>query len=240
MYPIVKRFFDFSVALTLLITVSPLLIFITTLQLLFNKGVVFYLQERIGKDYQRFRIFKFATMRANSLSTGYRTVTLKNDPRVTLLGKYLRKSKLNELPQLLNVIKGEMSFVGPRPLLPASFRKYSIEVQNSISQCRPGITGIGSVVFRDEESLVSKVRDMGFDPLDYYQAYIYPYKGHLEKWYLINRSFVTDLKLLFLTITVIIVPKVDYVYRIFRSLPAKPENLLVSNITREALQNMIS
>lgn len=159
---------------------------------------------------------------------GYATV--RNDPRVTPVGKWLRFTKFNELPQLWNVLVGEMSFVGPRPLPEQSFVKYSREVQSRLYKVRPGITGVGSLVFRDEEKLVTAVRDMGLQPMDYYLKYIYPYKGMLEMWYQENISFSTDLKILLLTFWQILFPGSEWTFEVLHDLPKRPDELTLQGL----------
>ena len=156
MYKSVKRFFDILLSLIALIILLPLLIPIIILLKLTGEGFIFYSQKRIGFECKYFNILKFATMLKDSPNIGTGTITLRNDPRITLLGKWLRKSKLNALPQLINVLKGEMSFVGPRPLLDKNFENIGDSIKKTIYENKPGITGIGSVVFRDEEKLLSQ------------------------------------------------------------------------------------
>src|SRR3712207_5633228 len=117
MYKIIKRAGDFLVAFLLLLVLSPFLLVIILLLKLTGEGEVFYFQKRIGYRNQYFDIWKFATMLKNSPNIGTGIITLRNDPRVTFMGRFLRKSKLNELPQIINVLIGNMSFVGPRPLV---------------------------------------------------------------------------------------------------------------------------
>jgi len=200
---------------------------------------VFYLQERMGLNNKVFYIYKFATMVKDSPNLGSKTVTLRNDPRVTRVGKILRLTKINELPQILNVLKGEMTLVGPRPLIVRSFYKYSSEVQKIIYKNKPGITGIGSLIFRDEEKLVSVYKEVypEIDSMDYYKQYIYPYKGQLEQWYFNNVSFWVDLKILFLTFYSIVNSKNERVYKWFKSLPEKPDILTVEGIRKTANNN---
>lgn len=180
MYIITKRFFDVAFSLIGLILISPFFLIIILVLKFTGEGEVFYRQERVGYKNKLFGILKFATMLKNSPNIGNKTITMRNDPRVTSMGRFLRKSKINELPQIWNVLIGEMSFVGPRPLLVTSVAKYSKDVQVVIYQNRPGVTGIGSLVFRDEEKLVSHVTLLGGDPMQYYRDQIYPYKGALE------------------------------------------------------------
>jgi len=219
MYPIVKRFFDVLLSLVVLLVLLPIFLPIVIALRLTAEGEVFYFQKRIGLNNKYFYIWKFATMLKDSPNIGTGSITLRNDPRVTPIGKYLRKSKINELPQVMNVLLGDMSVVGPRPLVDRTFNAYPAEVQQLVYSVRPGITGIGSVIFRDEEALISA---SAMPPHDFYEAYIAPYKGALELWYLKNRSLVTDLKIIFLTAWVVLVSKSQLPYKVFKDLPAKP------------------
>jgi len=235
MYPYLKRFFDLLFSGIGLLLISPIFLIIIVLLKLSGEGEVFYFQERIGHQFKLFNIWKFATMLKNSPNMGNKTVTLRNDPRITTMGKYLRITKINELPQIINVIKGDMSLVGPRPLLYKSYKKYSPEVQEVIYKNRPGVTGLGSLIFRDEEKLTSAVKELGGEPLDYYKEYIYPYKGALEFWYYQNISFFTDLKILFLTFWQILSPDSQLVFKVFDQLPERPKEL-----TTEGIANLYS
>lgn len=177
---------------------------------------VFYFQKRIGYKNKPFDIWKFATMLKNSPNIGTGEITLRNDPRVTKFGKILRMTKINELPQIINVFKGDMSIVGPRPLMEVSFKLYSEEVQQVIYNSPPGMTGIGSLIFRDEEKIVSEAAD----PKAMY-ATIYPYKGALELWYQKNASLYTDFIIMFLTGWSILFPENQLVHKIFKDLPGR-------------------
>ncbi len=216
MYLAIKRFFDFLFALTGLIILSPLLIPIMLLLKFTGEGEIFYFQKRVGYKNREFSIWKFATMLKNSPSIGTGEITLRNDPRVTKMGKFLRMSKLNELPQLFNVLRGDMSLVGARPLMKKSFDHYPEEVQQVVYNTLPGITGIGSVIFRDEEKIIS-------DSNDIQEAYrkIFGYKGQLEQWYQANISFYTDFMILFLTAWHIVFPESKLVYKVFPTLPPR-------------------
>jgi len=196
------------------------------------EGEIFYLQERMGLHNKLFKIYKFATMLKDSPNLGDKTLTVRNDPRITKVGQFLRITKINELPQILNVIKGDMSLVGPRPLLPKSFEKYTVAVQNVIYKNRPGITGLGSLVFRDEELLVTKYKELGKDPIEYYKTYIYPHKGALEEWHFYNCSILVDIKILFLTFWSLLNPTSQLVYRTLKNLPLKPDSLTVAGIQK--------
>jgi lipopolysaccharide/colanic/teichoic acid biosynthesis glycosyltransferase len=231
MYTLIKRSFDILFSLLGLFILSPILIPILILLKLTGEGEVFYRQERIGYKNKPFGILKFATMLKDSANIGSGLVTTRNDTRITPMGKFLRMSKINELPQLWNVFAGDMSFVGPRPLPKSSVAKYSDDVQSILYDNRPGITGIGSLVFRDEEKLVSAFKDKtGRDPLEYYRSYIYPYKGALETWYHQHISFKADIAILFLTFWSIVRSKSNLVYHWFKTLPKKPIELNVDFI----------
>jgi lipopolysaccharide/colanic/teichoic acid biosynthesis glycosyltransferase len=226
----IKRIIDFLLALIGSIILLPFMLPLMLLLRLTGEGEIFYLQERMGYKNRTFGIIKFATMLKNSLNIGSKTITVKNDPRITPLGKYLRITKINELPQIINVLKGDMALVGPRPLLVKSFQKYSAEVQTVIYSNRPGITGIGSLVFRNEEKLITAVKSNGKDPLEYYKNHIYPYKGALETWYHHNISFKTDMMILILTFWSVLHKDSELVYKWFSTLPRKPKELSVEYI----------
>lgn len=231
-YAFIKRGSDFLLALIGLLVISPLFIVIILLLKFTAEGEIFYLQERMGLQNKPFYIYKFATMLKDSPNLGNKTLTVRNDPRITKIGQFLRITKINELPQILNVIKGDMSLVGPRPLLPKSFEKYTSAVQNVIYKNRPGITGLGSLVFRDEELLVTTYKDLGKDPLEYYKNYIYPHKGALEEWYFYNCSIQVDIKILFLTFWSLINSDSQIVYKVLKKLPLKPDSLTLSGIEK--------
>ncbi|CAH0998979.1 hypothetical protein LEM8419_00274 [Neolewinella maritima] len=219
MYPLIKRFFDLTFSVLALLVLSPLLIPIIIGLKLTGEGHVFYLQERVGYRNRLFNIYKFATMLKDSPNMKGGIITTTRDPRITPMGGFLRKSKINELPQLLNVLFGDMSFVGPRPVMQKSFDQYPAPVQEVIYNVKPGITGIGSIVFRDEEQLITEVRNRGEDTWAYYRNVIYPHKGKIEQWYQANQSFGVDFKILLLTAWVIVQPQSDLVYRTFPEVP---------------------
>lgn len=216
MYLIIKRFFDFLFALLALIILSPLLIPIIILLKLTGEHVVMYFQKRIGFRNSEFDIWKFATMVKDSPNLGTGEITLRNDPRVTPMGHILRKTKINELPQIINVLIGDMSIVGARPLMKKSFDLYSENVKSKVYYSPPGITGIGSVIFRDEEKIISESKDI---QAAYHQ--IFQYKGEVELWYQEHLSFFTDFMIIFLTAWYILFPSSNLVYKIFPSLPKR-------------------
>lgn len=218
MYPVIKRFFDILFSLIALVILSPVLIPIIILLKLTGEHEVFYLQKRIGYKNREFYIWKFATMLKNSPNMGSGDVTTRNDPRVTAVGRFLRISKINELPQLINILKGDMSFVGPRPLVRAGFERYSPELQERVYQVKPGLTGIGSIVFRDEELIITQ---SSLPPHECYRQVILPYKGAVEMWYQQHYSFYTDFMVLFLTAWHIVFSKSNLVHKVFPSLPSR-------------------
>lgn len=221
-YTAIKRALDIVMSLAVMLLFLPFLIPIIIALKCTAEGEVFYLQDRIGYKNRRFNILKFATMLKNSPNMGTGSLTLRNDPRVTPIGKYLRKSKINELPQMINVLKGDMSFVGPRPQVEKDFLAYPLAVQEKIYDAKPGITGIGSILFRDEEKLLSET---SMSARDFYENCIAPYKGELEIWYHKKANLVTDFKLLFITFWVVVFPSSDVAFKIFKDLPPVPGNL---------------
>lgn len=218
MYKITKRIIDVFIATVALILLSPLLIPSIFILLLTGEHEVFYFQKRVGYKNRLFDIWKFATMLKNSPNMGTGEITLRNDPRVTSFGKLLRMTKINELPQIVNVFKGDMSIVGPRPLMDVSFKLYPDSVQKIIYNCRPGMTGIGSLIFRDEEKILSEAAD----PKEMYTTIIFPYKGALEIWYQQHASLYTDFMIIFLTAWSILFPSNNLVHKVFKDLPARP------------------
>ena len=194
----VKRVFDILFSLFLLVALSPLLLTIILLVKLGSKGPVFFRQERVGKDSIIFFIYKFRTMYIGSSSKGLLTIGDK-DPRITSTGSFLRKYKLDELAQLINVLNGSMSFVGPRPEVPKYVNLYS-EEQKKVLLVKPGITDPASIQYSNENDLLSKATD----PEQEYIEYIMPAKLALNLNYILEQSFISDLKILFKTILKII------------------------------------
>lgn len=217
-----KRFFDFILSLIALIVLSPIFVPVILGLLLTGEHYVFYFQKRIGLKNKPFFIWKFATMLKNSSKMPGGLHTTRKDPRVLPMGGFLRKTKINELPQLINILKGDMSIIGPRPLVDKTFDPYPDHVKQNIYNIKPGLTGIGSIIFRDEERLLSETT---MPMQEFYAKFISPYKGELELWYQKNLSFYTDFMLVFLTAWVIISPESDLPYRIFKDLPEGPAEL---------------
>ena len=219
MYSFTKRLLDIVVSITALIILLPIFIPIIIILKFTAEGEIFYFQQRIGINNSKFQIWKFATMLKNSMNIGSGSITLQNDFRVTKIGVFLRKTKINELPQIINVLKGDISLVGPRPLVAKTFSAYNEEVQSKIYNVKPGITGIGSIIFRDEESIISAVTNE--DPHDFYKRVIAPYKGELEMWYQEHCSFFLDLQLIFTTAWVIVFSETRLYEKWFKDLPKR-------------------
>jgi lipopolysaccharide/colanic/teichoic acid biosynthesis glycosyltransferase len=189
-----KRVFDLIVAITGLILLIPLLIPIGLLIKMNDKGPVFFTQKRVGKGGRSFALYKFRTMKVNG-SPKECAFEPGNLSRITLVGKFLRKSKLDELPQLFNVLKGDMSLVGPRPEVEKWVAAYP-ERWKLILSVAPGITDNASIEFRNEEALLANSKD----PEKTYREVVLPKKLDLYEDYVINRSFLGDIKLIFKTI----------------------------------------
>lgn len=204
-----------------IIILSPLLIPILIGLRLTGEGYIFYKQERIGLLNVPFSILKFATMLKDSPNMAGGLITTKKDPRITPMGGFLRSSKINELPQLFNIFLGDMSVVGPRPVMKKSFDAYPEDVRKVIYKVKPGLTGIGSIVFRDEEELITKVKDKGGDTWEFYKNTIYPHKGKLEQWYQLHQSFWVDVKIIFATAWVVLFPQSEIVYNWFKGIPRR-------------------
>jgi lipopolysaccharide/colanic/teichoic acid biosynthesis glycosyltransferase len=216
MYHGVKRIVDVVLSGLALLVLAPLLIPVCIGLLLTGEHYVFYLQQRIGLNNKKFGIWKFATMLKNSPNLAGGLHTTRRDPRLMPLGHFLRQTKINELPQLINILLGDMSIVGPRPLVDKTFDPYPEHVKKVIYNVRPGLTGIGSIVFRDEERLLS---ESGMPAAEFYAMHIAPAKGELELWYQRHLSLRTDCLIIFLTAWVILFPKSRLLYRVFRDLP---------------------
>lgn len=196
-----KRLFDIVVSALILIIVSPIFLVVIPLLRFTGEGEVFYVQKRIGLGNSRFGLCKFVTMLKDSPKSGF--ITAKDDPRVLPVGRYLRRAKINELPQLLNVFKGDMSIVGPRPLVEQTFQYYATDVQKVILKMKPGLTGLGSLVFRSEEEILC-ASEKG--KMRCYAEEIAPLKGELECWYFEQRGFLMDLKIIVATAVSVVAP----------------------------------
>ncbi|MDR1055994.1 MAG: sugar transferase [Prevotellaceae bacterium] len=215
MYKFIKRFFDILLSFTALVILLPILIPVSIILLLTGEHEVFYLQKRIGYKNKYFYIWKFATMLKNSPNIGSGYITTRNDSRVLPFGSFLRKTKLNELPQLINILKGDMSIVGPRPMVDKTFEGSPEEMRYKIYESKPGLTGIGSVIFRDEEDYLTRAKNS----IRFYKEVVQPYKAELEIWYGKNKNLWVDIKIIFLTAWNILFSKSQLVHKLFKNLP---------------------
>jgi len=189
-----KRSFDIFFSFFGLIILSPIFLLIFVLVKTDSKGPVIYKQTRVGKDGKDFSVLKFRSMKQDSESKGLLTVGGK-DPRITKTGYFIRKYKLDEFPQLINVLKGEMSFVGPRP----EVRKYVLlydEVQKKVLDVKPGITDVASIKYRNENELL----EGSDDPESFYIKEIMPVKLKMNLEYINDRSFFKDIKVILNTL----------------------------------------
>ena len=221
----IKRSMDIILSGLALLVLLPLLPPIALILRLTGEGEIFYVQPRVGKDGKHFGLIKFATMLKDSPNLPGGDVTLAKDPRVLPFGHFLRKTKINELPQLWNILKGDMSIVGPRPLIPSSFSQYPEAIQQELLYLKPGLTGIGSIVFRDEECITAN----SIKPV--FQCYcedILPYKGKLELWYRKHQSLILDVTLIIITAWVILMPGTRIYEKLLKDLPERPQELQVN------------
>ena len=226
-----QRFFDIVFSSAALIVLSPLLVPVVIILRLTGEGEVFYVQQRMGKDGKKFGLLKFATMLKDSPNMGTGTITVKDDPRVLPFGKFLRKTKINELPQLINILKGDMSVIGPRPQDMRCFVVFDPKDQENIKKVRPGLSGIGSIIFRDEEEIMGRedIEDKEY----FYDHVISPYKGKVESWYVEHQSIGLYFKLIWLTMVVVLFPGYEIHYaKLFEDFPEPPPELKSREVKR--------
>ena len=217
-----QRLFDLVISGLSILVLSPLLLPIILLLRITGEREVFFSQDRMGKGGSLFSLHKFATMLKDSPNIGSGTLTVQNDPRILPLGNFLRKTKINELPQLFNVFKGDMSIVGPRPQSARNFSAFSEDVQKNIMLVSPGLTGLGSIFFSDEEAMLTS--SVNHD--EFYDSVIMPYKGQLETWYVNHTTILIDLKIVYVTALKIIFPKLKLnLSNFFGGMPNPPKEL---------------
>jgi lipopolysaccharide/colanic/teichoic acid biosynthesis glycosyltransferase len=217
------RLLDILLSVIAILILSPLFIVIILILSMTGEHEIFYRQTRVGRGGKLFGVFKFATMVKNSSKMGSGFITTKNDPRVLPVGRILRKTKLNEFPQLFNIFIGDMSFVGPRPQVPKHFDIYPEHVKRELNKIRPGLTGLGSIFFRDEETILEKNKHLSYE--DCYANIIAPYKGQLELWFVKHQSVGLYLLLIVLTAWVVVFPDSKLHLKLFKSLPEPPAEL---------------
>jgi lipopolysaccharide/colanic/teichoic acid biosynthesis glycosyltransferase len=215
------RFFDILFSGVAIIVLSPFMIPIMIALKLTGEHYIFYVQTRIGKHGKPFKILKFATMLKDSPNLPGGLITTPDDPRLLPMGKFLRKTKVNELPQLVNIFIGQMSFVGYRPFAKEHYALYSEEVKKKIEAIRPGLTGIGSIVFRGEEEMLHSVSDRDY----FHDKIITPYKGLLECWYVENQSIKNYFFVILCTFFSVFNIKKNIWKKLFANLPEVPLNL---------------
>ena len=217
-----KRFLDVVLSSLALVVLAPFLLPVVIILRFTGEGEIFYIQERAGRGGDTFGLYKFATMLKNSPNIGAGEITVRGDPRVLPFGQFLRKTKLNELPQLWNIFIGDMSVVGPRPMVLNTYAHYPEEARQKLNTIRPGLTGIGSIIFRDEERYLAD-RD---EPMEFYREHIIPYKSDLELWFVENNTLWLYIKIIFVTAWVVVFPSSNIVDKAFDGIPPLPESLI--------------
>lgn len=222
------RFLDIILSLAAFLLISPLFLVIMLILRFTGEREVFYWQTRIGKGRKPFEILKFATMLKASPNLGAGLHTLDNDPRVLPFGRLLRQTKLNEIPQLLNILKGDISIIGPRPTVPSHFEVFPEHVKREIEKVRPGLSGIGSIVFADEQTMLS---NSSMDHEKLYANVIVPYKGELELWHVRNQSLYTYFALILSTLLIVINRRSKAYLFFFQNLPKPSKEFLA--LTKE-------
>ena len=219
------RSLDIFISSAAIIILLPLFLVIACILRFSGEGEIIFRQARIGKNGDKFYIFKFATMLKDSENIGSGTITVKNDSRVLPVGAILRKTKINELPQIFNIFLGNMSFIGPRPQDQRCFDSFKPEHQEVIKQCVPGLSGLGSIYFRNEEELLDGSSDAGY----FYDQVIMPYKGELECYFFNHNTISTYFKLMLLTFLEVFFPKKVSIKKFFSNLPVPPKQLSEKN-----------
>lgn len=216
------RILDVVLSALALIILAPLLLPIVVILRFTGEGEIFYTQERAGRAGVSFGLYKFATMLKNSPNIGAGEITVLGDPRVLPFGRFLRKTKLNELPQLWNIFIGNMSVVGPRPMVLNTYAHYPESARQKLDSIRPGLTGIGSIVFRDEERYLADREE----PMKFYREHIIPYKADLELWFVDNNTLWLYIKIVFVTAWVVVFPSSTIVDKAFVGIPSVPTSLM--------------
>ena len=221
------RVFDISFSAIALIISSPFLLLLMGLLRCTGEGDIFYTQQRVGKGGKEFGLLKFATMLRDSPNIGTGVITVRNDPRVLPIGRLLRKTKLNELPQLWNIFRGDLSIVGPRPMVPSTYQAYPPDARELLDSVKPGLSGVGSVVFRDEEAFL----DAADDPRHFYNRVVIPYKAQLERWYVEHMSLRLYFEVILLTAWAIVFRNTRLPWYLWPSLPNPPKELTDAAVT---------
>ena len=194
-----KRLFDIAFALLALLLLGPLLLLVALWVRLDSPGPVFFRQQRVGRSGQLFDIYKFRTMQTGAEAMGPQ-ITVGEDARITRAGVWLRRAKVDELPQFLNVLRGDMSVVGPRPEVPRYVAQYPADVRETVLSVRPGITDLASIEFRDESALLAR----SSDPERTYVEQILPAKLRHAQEYVRTRSLWLDLRIIARTVLAVL------------------------------------
>lgn len=215
------RILDFSLSFLAIIILFPLSILLIFILRFSGEGEIFFIQRRIGIRAKPFNLIKFATMLKDSPSIGSGLITIKNDSRILPFGHFLRRSKINELPQLINILKGEMSFIGPRPLTLESFNSYPHSLKPKLRHIKPGLSGLASLLLRNEEEILSKVSN----PKYFHSNTLAPFKAETEVWYYDKRNLANYFFLIFLTIFIVLKPKTKILNVFFKDKPKMPQEL---------------
>ena len=214
------RFFDVVLSAIAITILLPILLPIMILLKLTGEHYIFYMQPRVGRYGKQFPLLKFATMLKDSPNLPGGLYTSENDPRMLPMGKFLRKTKINELPQLLNILAGDMSIIGYRPTVKEHFSHYPKEARQKLSKSRPGLSGIGSIVFRNEEEILQRVEDKDA----FHRDVITPYKAELECWYVKHRNIFMYFKMIELTVEAVLHPE-SKKWKKLKHIPQVPKEL---------------
>ena len=214
------RFFDILFSTLAMIVLLPFMIPIMIALKCTGEHDIFYAQKRVGKGEREFNLLKFATMLRDSPNLPGGLFTQENDPRMLPMGKFLRKTKINELPQLINIFKGDMSIIGYRPTVMAHYEYFPEQDRAVMRTDRPGLSGIGSVVFRSEEELLQRIPDRDA----FYKDVLNPYKSALECWYIEHKSLGLYFRLIWLTVVAVLKPSSN-AWQKLKDLPPMPEEL---------------
>tara|TARA_B100001057_G_C22844353_1_gene948375 strand:- start:1818 stop:2483 length:666 start_codon:yes stop_codon:yes gene_type:complete len=215
------RILDIFLSLFAILILLPFFLIIIFCLKFSGEGEIFYLQKRIGKHGKSFDLLKFATMLKDSPNKGTGDITVKNDPRILPLGKALRKTKINELPQLLNILFGNMSFVGPRPLALSGYKNYPEHLKSNLEEIKPGLSGLASLILRNEEEILSK----STDPIEFHSKVLSPFKAETEIWFFKKKSIFKYFIIIFLTIWVVLFSKSRALDYFFKKRPEMPKDL---------------
>ena len=221
------RFFDVLFSLLAIIVLLPFMIPIMIGLKLTGEHDIFYKQMRVGKGGKEFGLLKFATMLRNSPNLPGGLFTSENDPRMLPMGKFLRKTKINELPQLINILKGDMSVIGYRPQTKSHYEYFPEKDKAVLKKSTPGLSGIGSIAFRNEEEIMQAVtKKTGSEEgrEKFYAEVVSPYKSHLECWYIKHKSIWLYFKMIWLTVEAVLNPS-SQSWKKLKDLPEIPEEL---------------